>query len=72
MVVLRDQAGGLTLYSPVVLEEGTREALAGLGEVLRPGAAQVPTRGGDHVVGGLPVPECVEERQKDQILASCY
>ena len=35
MVVLRDQAGGLTLYSPVVLEEGTREALAGLGEVLR-------------------------------------
>ena len=35
MVVLRDQSGALTLYSPVLLDEGTHEALAGLGEVVR-------------------------------------
>ena len=35
MVVLRDLAGGLSLYSPVALDEGTIEALAGLGEVRR-------------------------------------
>ncbi|TNF88028.1 MAG: hypothetical protein EP301_05630, partial [Gammaproteobacteria bacterium] len=35
MIVARDQEGGLTLYSPVSLDEGTSEALAGLGEVVR-------------------------------------
>ena len=35
MVVLGDREAGLTLYSPVALDEGTREALAGLGEVVR-------------------------------------
>ena len=35
MVVLRDSAGSLNLYSPVALDEGTIEALAGLGEVHR-------------------------------------
>ena len=35
MIVTRDQQGGLTLYSPVTLDEGTSEALAGLGEVVR-------------------------------------
>ena len=35
MVVTRDAHGGLTLYAPVALDEGTREALAGLGEVER-------------------------------------
>ncbi len=35
MVITRDQHNGLTLYSPVALDEGTREALAGLGEVVR-------------------------------------
>ena len=35
MVVLRDSAGSLNLYSPVALDEGTIEALAGLGEVRR-------------------------------------
>ncbi len=34
MVVLRDTRGELTLYSPVELDESTREALAGLGPVL--------------------------------------
>lgn len=35
MVVTRDREGGLTLYSPVALDEGTQEALAGLGNVAR-------------------------------------
>ncbi len=35
MAVIRNQSDGLTLYSPVSLDEGTREALAGLGEVRR-------------------------------------
>ncbi len=35
MVVIRDPDGGLTLYSPVAMDEGTSEALAGLGEVVR-------------------------------------
>lgn len=35
MVVTRDQQNGLTLYSPLALDAGTREALAGLGEVVR-------------------------------------
>jgi hypothetical protein len=35
MVVTRSGEGGLTLYSPVAIDEGTIEALAGLGEVVR-------------------------------------
>ena len=35
MVVLRDATGMLTLYAPVLLDDGTREALAGLGRVAR-------------------------------------
>ena len=33
MVIVRDDTGALTLYSPVDLDPGTLEALAGLGEV---------------------------------------
>ena len=35
MTVTSDRQAGLTLYSPLALDEGTREALAGLGEVVR-------------------------------------
>lgn len=35
MVIVRGEQGGLTLYSPVDLDPGTREALAGLGSVTR-------------------------------------
>jgi hypothetical protein len=35
MTVIGDRQAGLTLYSPVALDEGTQEALAGLGEVVR-------------------------------------
>lgn len=35
MVVTRNGQGELTLYSPVALDDGTLEALAGLGEVVR-------------------------------------
>mgnify|MGYP001811837353 CR=1 FL=1 len=35
MIVTRDRTGELTLYSPLLVDEGTREALAGLGQVVR-------------------------------------
>jgi hypothetical protein len=35
MVIVRGEAGALTLYSPIDLDPGTREALMGLGHVTR-------------------------------------